>query len=64
MWWLHISKNCKEKRLNKGKYCEKTTKNTEKKIRKEIRLEKQCGLGNAYAMQGLSLRRDRNQSTR
>lgn len=31
MWWLHISKNYKEKRLNKGKYCEKTTKNTEKK---------------------------------
>lgn len=39
MWWLHISKNCKEKRLNKGKYCEKATKNTEKKIRKEIRLQ-------------------------
>lgn len=40
MWCLHISKNYKEKRLNKGKYCEKTTKNTEKKIWKEIRLEK------------------------
>ena len=31
LWYLHISENYKEKRLNKGKYCEKTTKKTEKK---------------------------------